>query len=528
VFDESDSHRGYRRQIEQIKPESGANSPLAAASAEALLHPAMTVSVSTRSHPLPRLRALVVEDSEDDFELLIASLGKGPWRVEARRVENEPGLREALAEGGWDIVISDHNLPRFDSGAALRLVREARPDTPFIIVSGRIGEDVAVDAMLAGADDYVMKNNMARLRPAIERALARAELRRQKLEAEARQRETESRLEAIAAHLPGVVFQLRQPGPAAPPTFVYLSEGTRSLLGNSPAELLARPERIDALTANAPGEPLLARIAASGRSGQPVAWEGRVGTRDSQRWVSVSASPRPAGEGARLWDGIMVDVTALKQAESRLRELTAEWEKRMDEERAAIARELHDDVGGTLTALKVDIDWLRRRAGENAEIRTKTAGMELLADALIAAIRRLAGALRPGLLDLGIAAAIREKAAELSSRLGIPCHFRSNTEEPALSRERSIALLRVLQEALTNVTKHARASRVDIELFATPREVSLEVRDDGQGFAPEDLGKADSFGVRGMHERLRRLGGWVEVTSAPGGGTTVMAGLPRA
>lgn len=473
------------------------------------------------------MRALVVEDSETDFDLLVDFLNHGPRRFETRRVEDEPGLRQALAEGGWDLVISDHNLPRFDSAAALRVVRERAPELPFIIVSGRIGEDVAVDAMLGGADDYVMKHNLARLRPAIERCISARTLRREKREAESREREIESRLGAIAAHVPGVLFELHQPPGGALPAVTYLSEGGSGLLGHAPAELIADPRRLYALLLNPAGEPFALRLQASARSGEPLVWEGRVGGGPAARWISVSASARAAPGGGRLWDGIMFDVSALKQAESRLRELTAHWERRMDEERAAIARELHDDVGGTLTALKVDIDWLRRHAGESIELQAKTADMEELVDSLISASTRLALALRPGLLDYGIAAALEAKAAEFANRLGIPCQFRTNEEELSLSTEQSTALFRVFQETLTNVTRHAAASRVDVELFATGDEVTLEVRDDGCGIAPQDLAAASSFGIRGMQERINRLGGWVEVSGELGKGSTVMIGIPR-
>ncbi len=487
----------------------------------------MNPSETRKPRPETRLRALVIEDSPDDFELLAAFLGRGPWRVEARRVEDEPGLREALAEGGWDVVISDHNLPRFDSMSALRVVREADLDTPFVIVSGRIGEDVAVDAMLAGADDYVMKHNLARLRPAIQRCLDGRELRRQKLDAEARERETESRLEAIAAHLPGVVFQLRQARGSVLPSFVYLSDGASAVLGHSPSELLADPDRIRALTANAPGEPLAERIARCAERGEPLAWEGRIGAGEAARWVSVSATPRRAAADVRLWDGIMVDVTALKHAEAKLRDLTAHWEARFEEERASIARELHDDVGGSLAALKADVDWLRRRAGAETGLRAKIEDMDRLVDSLLEASTRLARALRPGELDYGIAAAIEVKASEFERRLGIPCRFAANDEELRLPPESSNALFRVFQEAMTNVTKHAAATRVDVELFATEGEVTLEVRDDGRGFDGAALAKSGSFGVRGMRERIERLGGWIEVASIPGKGTTVMVGIPR-
>ncbi|MDW8468030.1 MAG: response regulator [Burkholderiales bacterium] len=487
----------------------------------------MTVAAHAQDRPAARLRALVIEDSPDDYELIVRALAAGPWRVRAERVEDAAGLRAALAASDWDVVISDHNLPQFDAFSALALVRATEPEVPFIIVSGRIGEDVAVDAMLAGADDYVMKHNLARLRPAVARCLEARALKRKARAAEARERESESRLAAIAAHLPGVVFQLRQPAEGAPAEFVYLSDGAAELLGRTPAQLLANPREILALTAG-PGEPLAARLRACAATGSPLVWEGQVGNGPKARWVSVSASPRAVGGGARVWDGIMVDVTSLKNAEAKLRDLSADWERRMEEERAAIARELHDEVGGALAALKADAAWLRRRVGTDPAVRERIDDVERLLDALIGATTRLAQALRPGALDLGLSAALEARTAEVARRLGIDYHFATNDEELALPADAAMALYRVFQEALTNVTKHAGASRIEVELFATASEVTLEVRDNGRGLAPEDLAKPDRFGVRGMRERIARLGGWLEVSGEPGRGTTVMAGVPRA
>jgi len=485
-------------------------------------------AANPRTRSGARLRVLIVEDSPDDYELILRALAGGPWRITGERVESADGLRAAFAAAEWDVVISDHNLPQFDSLAALALARAADPEIPFIIVSGRIGEDVAVDAILAGADDYVMKHNLARLRPAVARCLEARALKRQMRAAEARERESESRLAAIAAHLPGVVFQLRQPAGSASAQFVYLSDGAEQLLGRSPAHLLANPREILALTSGGPGEPLAARLRECAATGAPLAWEGRIGSGPQARWVSVSASPRSVDAGVRLWDGIMVDITSLKNAEERLRDITADWERRMEEERAAIARELHDEVGGALAALKADAAWLRRRAGAEPAVQERIEDVERLLDSLIGSIQRLAQALRPGALDLGLSAALEARTAEVARRLGVEYHFASNDEEPALSGEAAMALYRVFQEALTNITKHAAATRIEVELFATPQEVTLEVRDNGRGVTPEDLAKADRYGVRGMRERIARLGGWIEVSGEPGRGTTVMAGIPRA
>jgi signal transduction histidine kinase len=466
--------------------------------------------------PRAELRVLVVEDSEDDYELLVNFLGRGPWRVQARRVEDAAGLRGALAAERWDVIVSDHSLPRFDSTAALRIVRETDRQIPFIIVSGQIGEDFAVDAMLAGADDYVMKHNLARLRPAVQRCLAASELRREKAEAERAKGESEARLAAIAENLPGAVFQLRHG--AGPARFAYLSPGAAPLLGHPDRAFL---------------DSFAEQLAGAVGAGRPLRWEGSLAAAGAKRWLAVSGSPR-SDANEQVWDGIMMDVSALKSAEQALRrsrealsELTAHWEARMEKERAAIARELHDDVGGTLTALKVDIEQLRRASESDARFIERAAEMARLVDSLIEASTRLAGDLRPAELDFGLSAALEVKAREFEKRVGIPCRFRTNDEELVLDAERARALVRVFQEALTNVTKHARATRVEAELFATESEVTLEVRDDGRGFLASDLARRDSFGVRGMHERVGRVGGWLEVSGEPGKGTTVMASIPR-
>ena len=124
------------------------------------------------------LRVLIVEDQEDDATLMLRELRRAQFEPEHERVDTEPALAAALAKGGWDIVLSDHGLPQFNSLQALNMVHESGQDLPFIIVSGSIGEDLAVAAMKSGAHDYIMKNNLARLGPAVERELRDAEVRR--------------------------------------------------------------------------------------------------------------------------------------------------------------------------------------------------------------------------------------------------------------------------------------------------------------------------------------------------------------
>jgi len=152
--------------------------------------------------PLTPLRLLIVEDSVEDAELLVHALQRGGYATTYERVDTADRLRAALGAGAWDLVVSDHSVPQFNSHAALKLVKESGLDVPFIIVSGTIGEEQAVLAMKAGASDYLVKGNLARLLPVVERELADAELRRAQRQAERtlRDREQQSLLELANAY----------------------------------------------------------------------------------------------------------------------------------------------------------------------------------------------------------------------------------------------------------------------------------------------------------------------------------------
>src|SRR5690348_12085425 len=139
------------------------------------------------------LRVLVAEDNDDDYELLLLELARGDYEVRHRRVQTEHEMRAALASEQYDVVLSDFSMPAFSAPAALAVLKESGLDIPFIIISGTIGEDVAVDALKAGAHDFMVKNRLARLRPAIDRELREVDARRRSAEAEVSQRSAEAR-----------------------------------------------------------------------------------------------------------------------------------------------------------------------------------------------------------------------------------------------------------------------------------------------------------------------------------------------
>jgi signal transduction histidine kinase len=348
------------------------------------------------------LDLIVVEDSEDDYLLLMAHLSGAGWKVNAQRVETAEALEAALAQGGTMAVISDHQLPRFGSMQALRIVRAFDANMPFVLVSGAMGEEVAVAAMQAGADDFVMKDRLARLSPGLTRALEAAATRRQRQEAEA----------------------------------------------------------------------------------------------------------------------------ALVVSQTELRDLASHLARVREEEREAIGREIHDDVGSTLMAVKFNVAWLKGQLKHDAPAVAKLAELDRLVDAAILSSTRIMHDLRPGILDAGIVAALEWQARDFQQRLGITCGFFASAESITVDRPTSIAMFRICQEALNNVAKYAAARRVDVRLDGRGNRLRMTIHDDGKGIDALDIAKPDCYGLRGMRERALSLGGVVEITGNPGRGTTVALALP--
>jgi signal transduction histidine kinase len=352
---------------------------------------------------LRRLRVLHLEDAELDHELALAHLRRGGLEVDTLRVETEPAYRAALGEP-WDVVLSDFNLPAGFTGLrALEILKDSALVLPFILVSGAIGEDVAVEAMRNGASDYLLKANLARLAPAVENAIQAAEMRRAKLRAD---------------------------------------------------ELLAQSQR-------------------------------------------------------------------------QLRELAQHLQTSVEAERVAIAREIHDDVGGSLTALRFELAWLERRNADPEAMAHLESARESLTHA-IESSKRIMQNLRPAILEQGLVAALQWMTQRFARRTGLECTFRTSHESLQLPAGVPLVAYRTAQEALTNIHKHAQAQHVSVDLSLAAGVLSLEVSDDGRGFSRDELAKAQSFGLRGLHERAGTVGGWMDLSSRPGGGTTLILSIPLA
>lgn len=218
----------------------------------------------------------------------------------------------------------------------------------------------------------------------------------------------------------------------------------------------------------------------------------------------------------------------LRRSQSRLRELTAYLESAREKERTRVAREIHDELGQSLTALKLDVHWLAHRLPLDPPVLLRKAeDMQDLIDRNIEFVQRVCSELRPGLLDnLGLSAAMEWQSNEFQGRTGIECDLQACPEEVVLDQARSTALFRVFQETLTNVLRHAGATRVRIRLEDRSEAIVLEVSDDGKGITPEEVSDPRSFGLMGIRERVHAFGGNLDIDGRPGQGTTVRVTLP--
>jgi len=345
------------------------------------------------------LQVLHLEDSDLDHELAMAHLQRAGLQVQARRIESRAEFAAEL-QGDWDLILSDYNLPGFSGLQALDMLRASGRLWPFILVSGEIGEDTAVEAVRNGASDYLLKNNLSRLAPAMEHAIEAAEARR--------------------------------------------------------ARLVADEE--------------------------------------------------------------------LQQSRQRLAELAQHLQTSVELERSAIAREIHDDVGGSLTALNFDLAWIARHAGNEAVRMRAQAALETVTHA-IESSQRIMHNLRPAILEQGLVAALHWMASRYEKRTGIECVFHTSHDSLQLPAGVPLVAYRTAQEALTNVSKHARAARVRVDLLLAPDMLSLEISDNGHGLSSRDLAKAQSFGIRGLHERAVTVGGWIDLSSSAQG-TTLILSIP--
>lgn len=346
------------------------------------------------------------------------------------------------------------------------------------------------------------------------------------------------RLDNFISNLPCMAFQLALESDGTF-FFSYVGDGSQTLLDLSPQQLesnidsflqLVHPEDIDSFRDS---------MKQSAQTQGFWSWEGRVTLANGDvKWLALGSTPQAKAHGRVEWEGLAINVTKAKldelelvRSQQQLREFSSHIQDAKEQERLRIAREVHDEIGGLLTAIKMDLAWMKDRLPKSKNMLTdKATTIENMVDKAMTAARNLAHSLRPGYLDsFGIVAAIEMEALEFEQRTGIKCILTCNDEDAELELhpDVSIALFRIFQETLTNIMKHARASEVKIAIHNSPERIELSIGDNGCGFGGDARMKPRSFGLRGIQERVAHFGGEVRIDSAPGQGTKVSVKIPH-
>ena len=495
---------------------------------------------------------LIVEDQLLDHALWSAASVSLEGRATIAIVASAPALQAAVLNDRWDAVVSKQELARLSTSAVLAMIGVIDPPPPVILHAG-----LPATGARRGATATDLLTAALRIARVEHRAEHRVEAAAHagtsvrnahwfadsEIEATRALRESEERFRTLTEIAPVGIYltDSRQ-------HCVYVNERWCEITGLSAAEAIGRDWRAclrmedDALQSTA--------IFAS-EPATPLPFECRIARADkSVAWVIGQILPHRDPQGEIIGHcGVITDITDRKYAElasleseQRLHALSAHLVGAEERQRASIAREIHDDIGSSLTGMKIDVMWLKGMTRASDEAQQKLAGFERLIDSAAAASVRIAKALRPSILDDGIAPAIEWQLREFSKRYGIWTDFTGPKQEPVLSAEQSIALFRILQEALNNVAKHAEARNVDVVLFCRTGEITLEIHDDGRGLpasegqsgpasgaasgATSGATRDGSFGIIGMRERVFSLGGWLTVDGPAGKGVTVMAGIP--
>lgn len=355
------------------------------------------------------LHLLLVEDVESDALLIEFELRNGDIPFMLNRVETEEDFIKAIKKFSFDAVLSDYHLPSFSALQALRIVKEMNLDIPFILVTGSQSEEIAVDCIKQGADDYLLKQSLTRLPSSLLNAINKKQIERERQKAIAELKTSRENLRALSAHLQSI----------------------------------------------------------------------------------------------------------------------------REEERTRIAREIHDELGQMLTALKMDVLWLHGKISglpirPVKQFDETIRSMTFLIDSTINSVRRIATDLRPGVLDdLGLVPAIEWQSQEFEKRTGIQTKFSSSAREANIEREHSTAIFRILQEALTNVVRHSKATKLYIRFEMTPTQMILTVEDNGRGIRSDEINSPKSLGLLGMRERAELQGGSIDIVGQPDEGTVINVTLPR-
>ncbi len=492
---------------------------------------------------------LILEDNAADAELVKRELRKAGLDFVAHWAQDKAAFVAALETATPDLILADYSLPGFDGLAALTLARRRWADVPVIIVSGAIGEEVAIDTLKAGATDYVLKQRLSRLGPVVHRALAEARERAEKKQTEEALRQSEERFRLLVEGVQDYAILMLDPQGR----FASWNSGAERLTGWSSPEVLGRHLSLfytgEDQDSGRPQQ-ALERAAAEGRyeeQGERVRKNGRrfwadvviTALRDETgRLYGFAKITRDVTErrhaeealhelNATLEGKVMQRTAELQHRARQLQKLTLELSEAEDRERRQLAEILHDDLQQVLAAAKFHLSLLNSRAKHDPAQQAVIAQVDQMLMDAVRKSRSLSHELSPAVLHHGdLGEALTWLAEQVRTKHGLRVRVETFAPVDTESEALKMFLYKAGQELLFNVVKHARTEEARIRVRRLGRYLCLSVSDRGRGFDPRALRETAGFGLLSIRERIELLGGRMKIRSGKGQGSTFRIVVP--
>ena len=473
-----------------------------------------------------RLRLLLCEDMETDAEMIIRQLEKASYEIFFERVETAEDFKMLLYKQEWDIIISDFRIPGFGGPEALSILKQSGMDIPFVLVSGTIGEEIAVNMMKAGANDYLMKDSLIRLSEVVKREILEADYRKERKAVAELVKANEEKYHAVIDNSLLAIF-LAPPGG----TIMESNKAASELFGYTEAEFkkLGRNQLLDT------SDPVLIekireRDATGSMSGECIG----IKKNGERFFCEISSVIFKDIHGQDLSCSMLADISLRKNAElklvdtnNELKTLSKYLKDVREHERKHISREIHDQLGQLASALKIEIDWLNMNLSHpEQKVKSRIDHALSIIKVMINTTRKIATALRPSIIDeLGLCESLKWQCTEFKKLSGIDCEFICDYQDEAMPLEIRTELFRICQESLTNVIRHANAKKVKVHLRNLEDGLEVSINDNGKGFDPNQ--KSTHIGLLGLRERALSIDGDLHIESEPGKGTTIRVIIPK-
>jgi len=469
------------------------------------------------------LKVLMLEDNNTDALIIQRILKRNNMLCRFHIVMEREAYIKALEEFKPDIILSDNSMPTFTGSEALQIAKKDYKDIPFILVTGTVSEEFAAGIIKAGADDYLIKDRLTRLPGAMEAAMKQKQIEKENREATARLKESEVKYRNLVERITDAFVALDKEW-----RYTYANKKAAQILGRQQDYLISKhvwtefPERLGTVLHKAYEKAM--------KTQRYIYIEEYFAP--SCLWLEHHIYPSPAGLSV-----FFRDITDRKKAEQEINNrneelhlLTAHLQTVREEERKRIGREIHDELGQQLTVIKMDTVWIDKNIpAETTAIKNKLQNIISLLDGSNLSIRRILNELRPAVLDRhGLFDAVKLLEKQFTANTGIPVTFKMNETEIKLPEAIATCIFRAYQEAFTNISRYAEATRVRTSFSIAKNIITIKISDNGKGFNTTSVESKKSFGLLGMKERVHSLGGSFKVESSPGKGTTITIRLSTA